>query len=214
MSYILHCFDFQVSGLKSITSKHLALASQIISFIYSLIPDIRRVLFLKIPEARKQLLMSELDRVTQDYKIHRDEIHTKLVQIMRERLLANLRKLPQIVESWNGPEDTDLQPSQFAKSVTKEVSYLHRILSQTLLEADVQLIFRQVVQIFHSHITEASSKLELSTPQAKNRLCRDVQHILVCIRKLPAENFSAEAIPNYGLLDDFLAEKFGTKVDE
>jgi vacuolar protein sorting-associated protein 54 len=169
VSYILHCFDFQVSGLKSITSKHLALASQIISFIYSLIPDIRRVLFLKIPEARKQLLMSELDRVTQDYKIHRDEIHTKLVQIMRERLLANLRKLPQIVESWNGPEDTDLQPSQFAKSVTKEVSYLHRILSQTLLEADVQLIFRQVVQIFHSHITEAFSKLELSTPQAKNR---------------------------------------------
>jgi vacuolar protein sorting-associated protein 54 len=48
----------------------------------------------------------------------------------------------------------------------------------------------------------------------KLRLCRDVQHILVCIRKLPAENFSAEAIPNYGLLDDFLAEKFGTKVDE
>ncbi|XP_052151999.1 vacuolar protein sorting-associated protein 54, chloroplastic [Oryza glaberrima] len=211
---VLGAGAMQVSGLKSITSKHLALASQIISFIYSLIPDIRRVLFLKIPEARKQLLMSELDRMTQDYKIHRDEIHTKLVQIMRERLLANLRKLPQIVESWNGPEDTDLQPSQFAKAVTKEVSYLHRILSQTLLEADVQLIFRQVVQIFHSHITEAFSKLELSTPQAKNRLCRDVQHILVCIRKLPAENFSAEAIPNYGLLDDFLAEKFGTKVDE
>jgi hypothetical protein len=29
---------FQVSGLKSITSKHLALASQIISFVHSLIP--------------------------------------------------------------------------------------------------------------------------------------------------------------------------------
>uniref|UniRef100_J3LW17 Vacuolar protein sorting-associated protein 54 C-terminal domain-containing protein n=1 Tax=Oryza brachyantha TaxID=4533 RepID=J3LW17_ORYBR len=211
---VLGAGAMQVSGLKSITSKHLALASQIISFIHSLIPDIRRVLFLKIPEARKQLLMSELDRVTQDYKTHRDEIHTKLVQIMRERLLANLRKLSQIVESWNGPEDNDLQPSQFAKAVTKEVSYLHRILSQTLLEADVQAIFRQVVQIFHSHITEAFSKLELSTPQAKNRLCRDIQHILVCIRKLPAENFSAETIPNYGLLDDFLAEMFGTKVDE
>ncbi|KAL6650281.1 hypothetical protein ACP70R_009206 [Stipagrostis hirtigluma subsp. patula] len=211
---VLGAGAMQVSGLKSITSKHLALASQIISFIHSLIPDIRRVLFLKIPEARKQLLMSELDRVTQDYKIHRDEIHSKLVQIMRERLLANLRKLPQIVEGWNGPEDSDLQPSQFAKSVTKEVTYLHRILSQTLLEIDVQTIFRQVVQIFHSHITEAFSKLEVSTPQAKNRLCRDVQHILACIRKLPAENFSAETIPNYGLLDEFLAENFGTKVDE
>lgn len=38
---ILICFvpfASQVSGLKSITSKHLALASQIISFIHSLIP--------------------------------------------------------------------------------------------------------------------------------------------------------------------------------
>ncbi|KAL6841038.1 hypothetical protein ACP4OV_029007 [Aristida adscensionis] len=211
---VLGAGAMQVSGLKSITSKHLALASQIISFIHSLIPDIRRVLFLKIPEARKQLLMSELDRVTQDYKIHRDEIHSKLVQIMRERLLANLRKLPQIVEGWNGPEDSDLQPSQFAKAVTKEVTYLHRILSQTLLEVDVQTIFRQVVQIFHSHITEAFSKLEISTPQTKNRLWRDLQHILACIRKLPAENFSAETTPNYGLLDEFLAENFGTKVEE
>lgn len=38
---------------------------------------------------------------------------------MRERLLANLRKLPQIMEGWNGPEDNDVQPSQFAKAVTK-----------------------------------------------------------------------------------------------
>ncbi|XP_062185218.1 vacuolar protein sorting-associated protein 54, chloroplastic-like [Phragmites australis] len=211
---VLGAGAMQVSGLKSITSKHLALASQIISFIYSLIPDIRRVLFLKITEARKHLLMSELDRVTQDYKIHRDEIHSKLVQIMKERLLANLRKLPQIVEGWNGPEDNDLQTSQFAKAVTKEVTYLHRILSQTLLEVDVQTIFRQVVQIFHSHITEAFSKLEVSTPQAKNRLCRDVQLILACIRKLPTDNFSAETIPNYGLLDEFLAENFGTAVGE
>ncbi|KAM3392683.1 hypothetical protein ACQJBY_013698 [Aegilops geniculata] len=211
---VLGAGAMQVSGLKSITSKHLALASQIISFIHSLIPDIRRVLFLKIPEARKHLLMSELDRVTQDYKVHRDEIHTKLVQIMRERLLANLRKLPQIVESWNGPDDNDSQPSLFAKAVTKEVTYLHRILSQILLEVDLQAIFRQVVQIFHSHITEAFSKLEVSSPQAKNRLCRDVQHILVCIRKLPAQNFSSEPVRNYGLLDEFLAEKFGTKVDE
>ncbi|XP_038982689.1 vacuolar protein sorting-associated protein 54, chloroplastic [Phoenix dactylifera] len=211
---VLGAGAMQVSGLKSITSKHLALASQIISFIYAIIPDIRRVLFSKIPEARKALLMSEIDRVAQDYKIHRDEIHTKLVQIMRERLLANLRKLPQIVESWDAPEDNDLQPSQFARSVTKEVMYLHRILSQTLLEADVQAIFRQVIQIFHSHISESFSKLDVSTPQAKNRLCRDVQHILECIHKLPSDNSSKYGVPNFGLLDEFLAEKFETKVGQ
>lgn len=47
-----------------------------------------------------------------------------------------------------------------------------------------------------------------------HRLCRDAQHILACIRKLPAENFSGDAVPNYGLLDDFLAEIFGAKVGQ
>ncbi|KAJ0970305.1 hypothetical protein J5N97_023182 [Dioscorea zingiberensis] len=208
---VLGAGAMQVSGLKSITSKHLALASQVISFIYAIIPDIRQVLFLKIPETRKVLLFSEIDRVAQDYKVHRDEIHTKLVQIMRERLLANLRKLPQIVENWNASDEIDQQGSQFARSVTKEVSYLHRILSQTLLEDDVQAIFRQVVQIFHSHISDAFSKLELSTPQANNRLCRDIQIILGCIRKLPSGN-TVEGVPNYGLLDELLLDKFGIKV--
>ncbi|KAL0907629.1 hypothetical protein M5K25_022048 [Dendrobium thyrsiflorum] len=205
---VLGAGAMQVSGLKSITSKHLALASQIISFIYAIMPEIRRVLFLKVPEGRKGLLLLEIERVAQDYKVHRDEIHSKLVQIMRERLLINLRKLPQIVENWNAPEDNDPQPSQFAKAVTKEVTYLHRILSQTLLENDVQAIFRQVVQIFHSHLFEEFSKLDISTPQAKNRLYRDVQVILGCIRKLPSDDSNRE---NYGLLDEFLAKKFGEK---
>ncbi|XP_057975949.1 vacuolar protein sorting-associated protein 54, chloroplastic [Malania oleifera] len=204
---VLGAGAMQVAGLKSITSKHLALASQVISFIYDIVPEIRQALFLKVPEARQALLRSEIDRVAQDYKIHRDEIHTKLVQIMRERLLFHLRSLPQIVESWNRPEDNDSQPSQFARSLTKEVGYLQRVLSRTLHEVDVQAIFRQVVKIFHSQISEAFSHLEISTPQAKNRLYRDIQHILGCIRSLPSH--SKSSVPNSGQLDEFLLQRFG-----
>lgn len=42
---------------------------------------------------------------------------------MRERLLVHLRGLPQIVESWNRPEDADPQPSQFARSLTKVTAF-------------------------------------------------------------------------------------------
>ncbi|OMO73818.1 Vps54-like protein [Corchorus olitorius] len=208
---VLGAGAMQVSGLKSITSKHLALASQVISFTYAIIPEIRQILFLKVPEPRKSLLLLEFDRVAQDYKVHRDEIHTKLVQIMRERLLVHLRGLPQIVESWNRPEDADPQPSQFARSLIKEVGYLQRVLSRTLHEVDVQAIFRQVVVIFHSQISEAFSRLEISTPQAKDRLHRDVTHILSCIRSLPSDNLNNSATPNWGQLDEFLAQRFGTE---
>ncbi|KAJ8451357.1 hypothetical protein Cgig2_017748 [Carnegiea gigantea] len=206
---VLGAGAMQVSGLKSITSKHLALASQVISFVYAIIPDIRQILFLKVPDNRKPLLQSEIDRVAQDYKIHRDEIHTKLVQIMRERLLVHLRGLPQIVESWNKPDDGDTQPSQFAKSLTKEVGYLQRVLSRMLHEADVQAIFRQVVIIFHTQISDAFSHLDISTPQAKTRLHRDILHILGCIRSLPTDIASKDGVTNWGHLDELLAQRFG-----
>lgn len=56
-------------------------------------------------------------------------IHTKLVQIMRGRLLSHLSGLPQIVESWNRPEDSDLQPSILALSVTKVHLFTTTLLS-------------------------------------------------------------------------------------
>ncbi|XP_044479435.1 vacuolar protein sorting-associated protein 54, chloroplastic-like isoform X2 [Mangifera indica] len=208
---VLGAGAMQVSGLKSITSKHLALASQVISFTYAIIPAIRRILFLKVPETRKALLLSEIDKVAQDYRVHRDEIHTKLVQIMRERLLVHLRGLPQIVESWNRPEDGDSQPSQFARSLTKEVGYLQRVLSRTLHGVDVQAIFRQVVIIFHSQISESFLRLEFNTPQAKDRLHRDIKHILGCIRSLPSDMSSDSGVPNWGQLDEFLAQRFGAE---
>ncbi|XP_009602757.1 vacuolar protein sorting-associated protein 54, chloroplastic isoform X1 [Nicotiana tomentosiformis] len=209
---VLGAGAMQVSGLKSITSKHLALASQVISFTYTIIPEIKRILFLKVPETRKGLLILEVDRVAQDYKVHRDEIHSKLVQIMRERLLVHLRGLPQIVESWKRPEDSDTQPSQFARSINKEVGLLQRVLSRTLHELDVQAIFRQVVAIFHSQISEAFLHLDISIPQAKKRMYRDVQHILGCIRSLPSDSKSSP--PNWGQLDEFVAKNFGEEVGQ
>jgi len=54
-----------------------------------------------------------------DYRVHKDEIHSKLVAIMKERLTVHLRTIPQTVETWNRPEDGDTQASQFAKALTK-----------------------------------------------------------------------------------------------
>ncbi|KZV29371.1 vacuolar protein sorting-associated protein 54, chloroplastic [Dorcoceras hygrometricum] len=211
---VLGANALQVSGLKSITARHLAMASQVISFTYAIIPEIWRILLLKVPDTYKGLLQLEIGRVATDYKNHRDEIHSKLVQIMRERLLLHLRSMPQIVESWNRSVDTELQPSQFARSLTKEVGQLLRTLSKHLLEEDVQAIFGQVVVILHSQISEVFSHLEIRTPQAKSRLHYDVQHILGCIRSLPSDNLSKLDTPNWGLLDEFLAQHFGSEPGE
>ncbi|KAL4191169.1 hypothetical protein AMTRI_Chr07g79370 [Amborella trichopoda] len=201
---VLGARAIQVTGLKSITAKHLALASQVVSFFYAIIPEIRRILFLKVPEPRKALLVSEIDRVAQDYRVHKDAIHTKLVNIMKDRLPVHL---PEMAKSWN--QESDAQPSLHARQLTKEVGVLQRVLSRTLPEADVHIIFRQVVQVFHSEITATFSKMDVNSPEAKARMYRDIHHILGCIHSLPTDDSSKDGV-NSGQLDEFLAQRFGT----
>lgn len=52
---------------------------------------------------------------------------------MRERLLHHLRQLPQIVQDWNRPADGDLQPSQFARSLTKVIYVIDHLLDCIIL---------------------------------------------------------------------------------
>ncbi|KAK9064384.1 hypothetical protein SSX86_015766 [Deinandra increscens subsp. villosa] len=211
---VLGAGAMQVSGLKSITSKHLALASQVVSFVHAIIPEIRKILLVKVPDARKGLMLSEIERVSQDYKVHRDEIHTKLVQIMRERLLVHLRGLPQIIETWNRVDETDVQPSQFARSLTKEVGYLQRVLSRTLHEVDVQEIFKEVTIIFDIQISDAFAHVDISTPQAKARLTCDIQHILGCIKSLPSAKLNNESgTPIAGQLES-LVQRISAEPDQ
>lgn len=55
----------------------------------------------------------------QDYRVHRDEIHSKLVAIMRERLLVHLRTLPAVAEGYLRPDEPDGNASNFARALTK-----------------------------------------------------------------------------------------------
>lgn len=205
---VLGAGAMQVSGLKSITAKHLALASQTISFFHVLIADLKRLLAAHIPEARRALLFTEIDHVAQDYKMHRDEVHLKLVQIMKERLLVHLRTLPQIAETWNKSDDQDAQPSQFARALTKEVGVLHRVLSPLLLESDVCFIFTQVVALFHSQLAEAFSKLDLNSPSVKQRLYWDIQYILACLHGLPSNMVNSNGAQKLAELDEFLQQRY------
>ena len=61
----------------------------------------------------------------QDYRLHRDEIHSKLIAIMQERMHFHRRKIPQVLEEWlkQGEAPTsEMQPSEFATALVKEVS--------------------------------------------------------------------------------------------
>ena len=64
--------------------------------------------------------------------MHRTEIHSKLVAIMRERLATNLKQLPAVADTWGLHPQSEQElaspppPSHFALTNSKQL----RILSQ------------------------------------------------------------------------------------
>ena len=60
---------------------------------------------------------------TQDYRIHHEEVCSKLVAIMRERLSANIKQLPALAAAWPaGPSRAEAPaPSSFATTAAKQL---------------------------------------------------------------------------------------------
>lgn len=64
-----------------------------------------------------------------DYQIHQDEIHTKLVAIMGDRLTAHCRSLQTV--DWTASRDS---PNDYIVMLVKETVTLHKVLSRYLQE--------------------------------------------------------------------------------
>lgn len=71
------------AGLKNITTKHLALASQALSFIITIIPYIRE--YVRRHPMQSNTLMIEFDKVKRLYQEHQTGIQDKLIEIMSSR---------------------------------------------------------------------------------------------------------------------------------
>jgi len=67
----------------------------------------------------------------QDLTVHRTEVHTKLVNIMRERLIASLKQLPALASRWGTPGSGLLngegRPSSFADNLVKQLRTLSQV---------------------------------------------------------------------------------------
>ncbi|DBA81853.1 hypothetical protein WJX77_011322 [Trebouxia sp. C0004] len=187
---VLGAGAMQVSGLRSITAKHLALSSQCLSAYMALHPLLKPLLTATLPAPRLGLLVPEFDRLLQDLSMHKEEIHSKLVAIMRERLATNLKQLPLIATTWapNSPPDAQqMPPSNFAQTNAKQLRILSQVLSPILLPADLHSIFGRVAALFSKSLAEAFSRLEPRGMGWEAQCGADLRHLLHTIQHLPMD---------------------------
>ncbi|KAL4854749.1 Histidinol-phosphate aminotransferase 2 [Chlorella vulgaris] len=198
---VLGAGAMQVSGLKSITAKHLAISCQCLGAFMALHPALLALFTAGVAPPRLSMLTADFKRALQDYRIHHEELCSKLVSIMRERLSINLKQLPAQAAAWSGggggggggqhrplddPGDQP-PPSAFAATCAKQLTILSGALAPLLLPAELHGILGRIALMFSRTLSEAYELLEPHGPAWEQQLRADVQFLLNCLRNLPQD---------------------------
>ncbi|KAL7416025.1 hypothetical protein BDY24DRAFT_380828 [Mrakia frigida] len=170
------------AGLKNITAKHLALASQSLSIMIALIPYIRETLRRHL-NPKQAVMLVEFDKLKRDYQEHQNEIHSKLVAIMGDRLSLHLKALREI--EWEAPSRRPGKPNEYIELLVKETTQLHKILSRYLPDQTVDSVSSQVFASINHGLSEAYQTIELRSEDAKARLLLDATHLHSKLSLLP-----------------------------
>lgn len=168
------------AGLKNITTKHLALASQSLSFIVALVPYMRECARRHLPSGQTGVL-AEFDKTKRLYQDHQSGIHDKLVEIMTTRSQAHVKAMSAI--DFDAQVDND-KPSPYVETLTKETLTLHRVLSRHLSKLDVSIIMRQIFASYKTQWTTAFREVQASNEVGTRALLRDAEAISSRLEKV------------------------------
>jgi vacuolar protein sorting-associated protein 54 len=150
------------AGLKNITTKHLALSSQALSFIIALVPYIREFVRRHSPSSP---LMGEFDKVKRLYQEHQSGIHEKLVDIMSSRSSMHVNSMKKI--DWGASGSATVNP--YMETLAKETGTLHRVLSKHLPDMTVSMIMDPVFKSYRDQWTKAFEEVTIHTDNGKQR---------------------------------------------
>ncbi|KAF1986502.1 Vps54-domain-containing protein [Aulographum hederae CBS 113979] len=168
----------RTANLKNINTKHLALASQALGFVITLIPYIRE--FVRRRPSSNSAALAEYDRVKRLLQDHQESIHTKLADIMNGR--ANIHTTAMGKVDWD--KDTQREVSAHIETITKETVTLHRVLAKHLPPGTLGLILAEVFTSYREQWGKAFEEAEVRTEEGKKRLLRDAEFFDARIGKI------------------------------
>ena len=178
------------AGLKNITARHLALASQSLSLMVSLIAPLRALCERHLRPAQA-VLLTEFDKLQRDFSEHQLEIHAKLVAIMGDRIQVHARALA--AQDWEAPTP-DAQPSQAVQDLVRETGTLHRVMTQYLEPPAVQSILTRVFADMDASLATALGRVEIRSTDAHKRMQTDAEHVASKMRALAEPAWKGERL--------------------
>ncbi|XP_062404857.1 vacuolar protein sorting-associated protein 54 isoform X2 [Sardina pilchardus] len=145
---VLGAGALQVVGLKTITTKNLALASRCLQLVVHYIPIIRAHFETKL-QPKQYSVLRHFDHITKDYNDHIAEISAKLVAIMDSLFEKVLSKY----------EVKAPMPSACFRNICKQMAKMHEAISDLLPEEQTQTLFLKINASFKMHLKRQLAKL-------------------------------------------------------
>ncbi|KAG5940631.1 hypothetical protein E4U53_007555 [Claviceps sorghi] len=169
------------AGLKNITTKHLALASQALSFMATLVPHVREFVRSHAgSSAGVSGLMGEFDKVRRLLQEHQSSIHQKLVDIMNGRAALHAKSMRAI--DWDTSNAASVHA--YMEILAKETTTLHRVLTKHLPGTSIQMI---MVPVFASYKEQLGAPLREAAPKTEagqQSMLRDVEFFSAKLGKI------------------------------
>ncbi|XP_075059999.1 vacuolar protein sorting-associated protein 54 isoform X2 [Mixophyes fleayi] len=130
---VLGAGALQVVGLKTITTKNLALSSRCLQLIVHYIPVIRAHFEARM-QPKQYSMLRQFDHITKDYNEHIAEISAKLVSIMDslfDKLLSKYEVKAPV-------------PSMCFRNICKQMAKMHEAIHDLLPEEQTQALFLRI----------------------------------------------------------------------
>ncbi|KAF8609922.1 Vps54-domain-containing protein [Ceratobasidium sp. AG-I] len=169
------------AGLKNITARHLALASQSLTVMVTLIPYVRET-FRRHLSPKQAVMLIEFDKLKRDFQEHQNEIYAKLISIMGDRLAVHCKSLHDI--DWAIPSPKP-PPNSYMEVLVKETATLHKVLTRYLSGHASELIMSQIFAAINHRLSEEYGKIDLPSQEAKDRLLEDAKYLHARLSALP-----------------------------
>lgn len=161
------------AGLKNITTKHLAIASQALGFVATMVPHVREFVRRHVPGADKPsgtgsgsnttTLIGEFDKVRRLYQEHQNSIYDKLVEIMSGRAAMHSKTMRTI--DWD--EGGEVHP--YMDTLGRETSTLHRNLTKALPDSTVRFIMAPVFASYKEAFGKVLVGASVRTEEGRER---------------------------------------------
>ncbi|KAI7810562.1 vacuolar protein sorting-associated protein 54 isoform X1 [Triplophysa rosa] len=145
---VLGAGALQVVGLKTITTRNLALASRCLQLVVHYIPVIRAHFETRL-QPKQYNILRHFDHITKDYNDHITEISAKLVAIMDNMFAKTVSKY----------EVKAPTPSASLRNVCKQMAKMHEAIYELLPEEQTQMLFLRINASFKMHLKRQLARL-------------------------------------------------------